>query len=163
MQDMGDQMRVILERRFERIVPDAAVPLTEEIFDQMLENTRAGRTFQGLYYDTRYEPKYAERRAKKGYQTSYTDLRFSTNPRITQRQAGPPSTIHAEMGFMPNPVKRKGKTVTAGNIFYYHQIGVRYKNGKMKIRQTMPVVWDNVPKDMYERFVARIVRVMNGK
>jgi glutathionyl-hydroquinone reductase len=60
---------------------------------------------------------------------------------------------------MDNPNKRG---ITAGNIFYYHQIGVRYK-GKMKIRQTMPVVWDNVPKDIYERFVARIVRVMNGR
>lgn len=160
MQDMGNQMRAILERRFERVVPDAAVPLTEEIFDQMLENTSAGRTFQGLYYDSRYEPKYAAKRARQGYQTSYTDLRFSTNPRITQRKAAHNAPAYAEMNFMDNTDKRG---VTAGNIFYYHQVGVRYKNGKMKIRQTMPVVWDNVPKDMFERFVARIVRVMNGK
>jgi hypothetical protein len=160
MLPIGAQMTAIIERRFAKVVANAAVPLTEEIFDRMLDNTRAGRTFDGLQYDSKYEPKYAAKRAKKGYQTSYTDLRFSTNPRITQRKPAHNAPAYAEMNFMDNPNKRG---ITAGNIFYYHQIGVRYKNGKMKIRQTMPVVWDNVPKDIYERFVARIVRVMNGR
>jgi hypothetical protein len=159
MLTLGAQMTAIIERRFKKIVPEAAVPLTEEIFDKMVENTRSGRTFNGLYYDTKYETKYAERRSKKGYQTSYTDFRFSTNPRITQKKPGAPSSQHAEMGFMDNPNKRG---ITAGNIFYYHQTGIDYKNGKIKIRQIMPIVWDNVPKDIYKRFIDRIMRVING-
>lgn len=162
MLSLGAQMTAIIQRRFKKIVPEAAVPLTEEIFDKMVENTRSGRTFDGLLYDTRYETDYAKRRSKKGYQTSYTDLRFSTNPRITQRKPGTPASQHAEMGFMDNSVKRKSGSITAGNIFYYHQSGVTYNNGKIKIRQIMPIVWDNVPKDIYKRFIDRIMGVMNG-
>lgn len=159
MLKLGDQMDIIIRKRFSKVVKEAGEPFVIDIFDRMVQNTRSGIGFPNTRYDSNYEVSTIKRRKKKGYQTDYTDLRFSKSPRITQRTTPLTNTKFSEVGFVSNPNKY-GQS--AGEIFYYHHVGIKY-NGKTKQRQIFPDKWSSVPVDIKEELYKRIGRVMNGK
>jgi hypothetical protein len=153
MESLGTQFRNLMDRRFAKVVPDAAVPLTNDIFKQTVEATRIGVmpfSGTGMRYDSPYMKKYAKYRQKVGRQTEMVDLRLKS--RHIEQSVRFDTPNYAEIGF-----------ANGGRIFKYHHDGISYKNGNFRQRTLFPKSWLNVPQPMYTKFIKRIVRIMNGK
>lgn len=150
MDSLGAQFARIFVKRFNKIVPDAAVPLTEQVFERTTEFTRSGKAPFGGRYDEPYRPKYAKVRRKAGKQIEAVDLRFRTQN--IQQKRRQDTKRAAVIGF-----------ANGGRIFKYHHEGVRYRNGDVRQRKLFPTHWRDLPKDMYQEFRKRVVRIMNGK
>lgn len=148
MSDLGTQVGMLLNRRFNNVVEKAGAPFLKEVFEAMNQLTSGGRTFRNLTYDNRYRKNHKTKREKLNYQTSYVDLRMSER-RIEKPTPPNVTTTHAEIGF-----------ISGGDIFYAHHFG----EGKGGIkREIFPKVWLNVPDDIKSRLFKRIAAIMNGR
>lgn len=148
MMTLGEQFGVLMNARAKNLVVEAGYPTAEEITAKMKELTLGGDGF-GEYMPG-YKKTYAKVRERKGLQSELVTLRFK-NKRI-ERTTQPTTVMGgAEIGF-----------VEGGKIFKYHQDGVEYKSGT-RTRTIFPKSWEEVPYDIYDNFIKRIVEVMNGK
>lgn len=146
---LGSQFDDLMTQRADQLIEKAGYPIAEEIAERMKSLTKEGRGFDERY-DTPYRPSYAKKRAKAGLQTEKVELRYK-NLRI-ERTTQPTTVLGgAEIGF-----------VEGGQIFKYHQDGVRYKNGSVRTRTIFPRDWASVPQDIYDRFTKLIMEVLRG-
>jgi hypothetical protein len=146
---LGSQFGDIMDSVSDELVVKAGFPIAEEITAKMKELTKSGKGFDNRY-DTPYQQPYARKRKRAGLQTQAVELRFKglRIERTTQ-----PQNVGggAEIGF-----------VDGGEIFKYHQDGVKYKNGLVRTRTIFPRDWDSVPQEIYDRFISLIMGVVRG-
>jgi hypothetical protein len=133
---LGEQFASILRPRLD--LSDIEMDLARRIDKQMKENVDEGQGFIGKVtdrYDRNYEPKYARKREKQGFQIEYTDLQ-------KRRKRIKNTIIEAQDGAVIS-------FVDGGEIFKYHHDGVTYANGKYKERSIFPKEGtDSIPKDI---------------
>lgn len=152
MLSLGVQAANLINKRFSKVVTDAGQPFLLDIFRRMNELTRAGKSFDGLRYESQYQNSHKKTRRRGGFQTGYVDLRMSQR-RIEYPELSPPSRSYAEVGFQHN-----------GDIFYYHQYGKVKSKGNVSIyREIFPKYWINVPEDIKKSLMKRIGNIMNGR
>jgi len=156
MQSLGVQAANLIQKRFDRVVEQAAKPFLLEVFGRMNQLTLGGRTFDGLKYDSQYGSWHTKTRQEgKKYQTDYVDLRMGNRRIERYRYTNEGSKSYAEIGF---------ETPSDGQIFYEHHFG-KVLNGRNNAvyREIFPKVWNNVPQDIKKGLMKRIGNVMNGR
>ena len=155
MQSLGVQAANLIQKRFDKVVEQAAKPFLLEVFGRMNQLTLGGRSFNGLRYESRYGSKHTDTRRELGYQTDDVDLRMGNRRIERYRYTNEGSKNFAEIGF---------ETPSDGQIFYAHHFG-RYKGpGNPKFtREIFPKLWINVPEDIKKNLMKRIGNVMNGR
>lgn len=152
MLSLGVQAANLINKRFSKVVTDAGQPFLLDIFRRMNELTRAGKSFDGLKYESRYGSFQIKTRKQGGYQTNYVDLRMGRR-RIEYHEFSAPSTKYAEIGFQDD-----------GNIFYEHQYGKVLNGRNIPVyREIFPKYWINVPQDIKQSLMKRIGNIMNGR
>jgi hypothetical protein len=153
MDSLGVQLSKILERRFEKIIPDALDPTLLEIFKQMNVNTASGRSFGDQKYNNVYSKRHAKARTNIGLLAGDVDLRFKQRG-ITQERKIFDQVIEAKkaaaIGFANQD---------EGKIFYYHHTGMA-KGGK--VRMIFPQEWRVIPQTIIEAMRLRIGKVFNA-
>ena len=155
MLSLGVQAANLIQKRFDRVVEQAAKPFLLEVFGRMNQLTLGGRSFDGLRYESTYSKSHKRSRRRGGYQTNYVDLRMADRRIEKHRYTNEGSKNFAEIGF---------ETPSDGQIFYNHHFG-RYKGpGNPKFtREIFPKYWINVPEDIKKNLMKRIGNVMNGR
>ena len=153
---LGAQFGALMKERIATLAVKAGYPIAEEITQRMKENTKAGKGFDGTgasdLYDSKYTPKYARQRAKRGLQTEVVTLR-TRNLRIERTTEPQTEGLNtAVIGF-----------VDGGRIFKYHQDGINYRKVGRRIRSIFPQTIASVPVDIMERFKTLIVEVLSGR
>lgn len=155
MLSLGVQVTNLIQKRFDRVVEQAAKPFLLEVFGRMNQLTLGGRSFNGLRYESRYGSQHTNTRRQLGYQTDYVDLRMGNRRIERYRYTNEGSKNYAEIGF---------ETPQDGQIFYEHQYG-KVLNGRNNAvyREIFPKLWINVPEDIKKNLMKRIGNVMNGR
>ena len=153
MDSLGVQLSKILERRFEKIIPDALDPTLLEIFKQMNVNTASGRSFGNQEYNNVYSKRHAKDRTDIGLLAGDVDLRFKQRG-ITQERKIFDQVIEAKkaaaIGFANQ---------AEGKIFYYHHTG---KTKGRKKRMIFPQEWGVIPQTIIDAMNRRIGKVFNA-
>jgi hypothetical protein len=153
MDSLGTQLGKILDRRFEKIIPDALDPTLLEIFKEMNVNTASGKPFAGQQYDSKYGKRHAKARSNIGLQTGAVDLRYKKTG-ITQQRKLVDEIIESKKAAGIGFANAKDSL-----IFYYHHSGTA-KGGK--IRKIFPELWRHVPTTITTAMTRRIERVFNA-
>ncbi len=146
MKSLGDQMSILLNRRFSQVSEKAGLPFLKEVFERMKELTRGGKTFKNLLYQETYSNRRTRERKKMGLQVHHVDLR-AKNRRIEIPEYNRDGANY-EVGFQHG-----------GNIFYEHQNAI----GRNPYREIFPRAWDNVPDDIKQNLRKRVANIMNGR
>jgi hypothetical protein len=153
---LGAQFGALMKERIATLAVKAGYPIAEDIAQRMKENTKAGKGFEGQgavdLYDSKYTPKYARQRQRKGLQTEVVTLRTRglRIERTTQPQTEGENT--AVIGFD-----------SGGKIFKYHQDGINYRKVGRRIRSIFPQTIASVPADIMAKFKLLIVEVLSGR
>ena len=145
MQSLGVQAVNLIQKRFDRVVEQAAKPFLLEVFKKMNELTLNGKSFDGLEYipnagnvkGSVYSKSHTKKRVLGGYQVDKIYLRMGNRRIERYRYTNEGSKNYAEIGF---------ETPEDGRIFYVHHTGSYKGSAKGKyIREIFPKEWYQVP------------------
>lgn len=155
MLSLGVQVTNLIQKRFDRVVEQAAKPFLLEVFKKMNELTLRGESFPDLKYESQYGSWHAKTRVDAGYQIKNVDLRMGNRRIERYRYTNEGSKSYAEIGF---------ETPQDGQIFYQHQYG-KVLNGRNNTvyREIFPRKWYQIPQDIKDSLMKRIGNVMNGR
>lgn len=148
MDSMAVQFDKLMKPRIAKL-HEAAKVVAEDINQKAKDNSNQGKAFGNDRYDRTYEPAYAKRRQKEGFQIQYTDLR-------KKQQRINTATVRR---------KREGAEIyyqNGGRIFKFHHDGIQYKNGNNKMRSIFPKEISSVPNDTNELALKEAGRVLRG-
>lgn len=147
---LGEQFMAIIKPRLD--MADIEMGMARLIDAQMKENVDVGQGFQGKVtdrYDRNYEPKYAKKREKKGFQVAYTDMQL-------RRKRIKNTVVEAQNGAVISFVE-------GGDIFKYHHDGINYSKAGVKMRSIFPKEGsDSIPEPILLETKKRLTAKLRG-